>query len=42
MSDTKSGSEQTQEKPLSDQELDELSGGLNPQPLPPGDKLNHT
>jgi hypothetical protein len=29
-------SEETQEQSLSEQQLAEVSGGLNPQPLPPG------
>jgi hypothetical protein len=35
MNDTKGILEQEEEKQLSDREQEEVSGGLNPQPLPP-------
>jgi hypothetical protein len=36
MNDTQYSLEQVEE-PLSDQEQEEVSGGLNPQPLPPAE-----
>lgn len=39
MSDQKPVTEEKKkEEPLSETQMAELSGGLNPQPLPPGDK----
>ena len=29
------------QEPLNDEQMEEVSGGLNPQPLPPG-RFNHT